>query len=360
MPKVKNQVLSRPPLDRMNKIHGMLKRKEFPNCPRLAREREISVRTLKRDVDFMKYRLGLPIEYDSRRYGYFYSRPVDFFPAVTITESELFAVMVANKAIAQYRGTELQKPLENAFQKLTNQLDQNLPLTLSSLDHGLSFRPFAPGDADLATFRVLTEALKGGWVVAFDYRNLGTRKILKRKVQPHHLACIDNHWYLFAFDLHRQAMRTFVLTRITGAKLTRQTFVRRKDFNAEEYLKGSFQVFKGGSDYEVVVDFDAWATDLLRGRKWHASQELTELRDGASQLRFRLNNLEEISGWVLGWGVHASVVRPKELRERLRKTAEILTSRYQAPAEASCPTGGGTEEFHPFQSRRQRQTWSSR
>jgi len=29
-----------------------------------------------------------------------------------------------------------------------------------------------------------------------------------------------------------------------------------------------------GADYDDVVDFDDWATDLLRGRKWHGSQLL--------------------------------------------------------------------------------------
>jgi proteasome accessory factor B len=148
-------------------------------------------------------------------------------------------------------------------------------------------------------------------------------------VHPHHLACIDNHWYLFAFDVDRQAMRTFVLTRLSKLELTKKCFARERSFNPDEYLRGSFQVFKGGDDYEVVIDFDNWATDLIRGRKWHPSQELTELRDGSSRLRLRLNNIEEIEGWVLSWGSHATVVRPAGLAERLRKTAQQLLARYE-------------------------------
>jgi predicted DNA-binding transcriptional regulator YafY len=85
-------------------------------------------------------------------------------------------------------------------------------------------------------------------------------------------------------------------------------------------------------DYEVVVDFDPWATDLLRGRTWHASQEFTELPDGSSRLRLRLNAIEEMERWVLSWGVHAIVVRPKALAERIRKTAEDLVGRYSETA----------------------------
>ena len=93
----------------MMRIHERLRNQEYPNCPKLAREFEVNLRTIKRDVDFMKCRLELPIEYDERRNGYYYSRPVEQFPTVAVTESELFALLVASKAIAQYHGTESAK-----------------------------------------------------------------------------------------------------------------------------------------------------------------------------------------------------------------------------------------------------------
>ena len=99
-----------------------------------------------------------------------------------------------------------------------------------------------------------------------------------------------------------------------------------------EYLKGSLAVFKGADDYEVVVDFDSWGADLIRGRKWHASQEITELprRQLRLRLRLRLNCIEEAERWVLSWGTHATVVRPQTLATRLRDTGKALQSRYQS------------------------------
>ena len=98
----------------------------------------------------------------------------------------------------------------------------------------------------------------------------------------------------------------------------------------DAHLRGSFGVFKGDpeGDYEVVVDFDAWATDLVRGRRWHATQELTELPDGTSRLRLRLDTLEEMERWVLSWGMHATVVRPRELARRIQRTTATLAERY--------------------------------
>lgn len=326
------------------RLHGQLQNNEYPNCPALAREFEISVRTLKRDVEFMKDRLCLPIEYDAQRYGYYYAKPVTQFPNLPVSESEIFALLIASKAIAQYQGTELQKPLENAFKKLTGQLDQSHRFSLGNLDKALSFRPFAPADTDLKVFQDLTSALKESWAVSFDYKNLGAKKCQRRQVHPYHLACIENHWYLFAFDVDRKAMRTFVLSRLTSLELSSKRFARDKKFNPDEYLRGSFQVFKGSTetDYEVVIDFDEWATDLLRGRKWHTSQEMTELSDGKSRFKFRLNNLEEIEGWILSHGRHATILQPKELRERIRQASVILAKRYDENVQPSSPAG---EEF---------------
>ena len=118
-------------------------------------------------------------------------------------------------------------------------------------------------------------------------------------------------------------MRTFALNRLSEPVLT-----ARPDFNAEAYLKGSFSVFRGPDDYEVAIDFDSWATDLLRGRKWHASQQFQEMPKGGCRLSLRLNNIEEIERWILSWGTHATVVRPRELARRIRKAAVVLAKRY--------------------------------
>jgi predicted DNA-binding transcriptional regulator YafY len=149
MPRVKEDLHTRPPWERMMQIHERIKANRYPNCTKLGKEIEVSTRTIKRDVDFMKYRLNLPIEYDNKRYGFFYTEPVDQFPSLPVTEAEVFALLVAHKAIAQYQGTPYQKPLDAAFRKLTGQLDTKAKFTLGNLDEALSFRPFAPGDTDL-------------------------------------------------------------------------------------------------------------------------------------------------------------------------------------------------------------------
>jgi len=334
MPTPPSHRYNRPSWDRMIRIHEWIRAGRFPNSPWMAKELGVSVRTVKRDVEFLMDRWNLPIAYDKRRYGYYYTKPVERFPALPITEAEVFAMLVAHKAIAQYQGTPFQKPLEMAFRKLTGQLDSRGRYSVDNFGAALSFRPFAPEDTDLRMFQTVTRALQERREMTFQYKNLGARNFLSRRVRPYHLACIDNHWYLFAFDTVRGAMRTFALTRLSEPRLMDEQFEVPKDFDPDEYLKGSLSVFKGNHDYEIVIEFDVWATDLARGRQWHASQEFTELPGGMSRIRMRLNSLEEIERWVLAWGTHATVIRPEALADRIRNIGQALADRYSTTAEA--------------------------
>src|SRR4029077_2266893 len=96
---------SRPPLERMMRMHQRLKAGRYPNCRKLADELEVSAKTVQRDIDFMRYRLGLPIEYDQLHFGFYYTEPVASFPNVEISEGELVALYIGQKALAQYKGT---------------------------------------------------------------------------------------------------------------------------------------------------------------------------------------------------------------------------------------------------------------
>lgn len=319
---------SRPPLERMMFIHEFVQAGKYPDCRQLASNLEVDIRTVKRDLEFMRDRLRLPIEFHRGRRGYHYTRRVEAFPTLAVTEAEIFALLIAHKAVAQYRGTPYERPLATAFQKLTGFLGRDGEYTLGNLSEALSFRPFAPADVDLDNFKIVVRALQERRELRFRYRKLNHREFEARQVHPYHLACVENHWYLFAHDLARREIRTFALVRLREPSLTDTRFERPKDFNPDVYLRGSLMVFKGKHDYEVVVEFDAWAADLIRGRHWQPTQELTELPGGGLRVRFLLNNLEEVERWVLSWAEHATVIRPKALARRIQKAAAGLARRY--------------------------------
>jgi predicted DNA-binding transcriptional regulator YafY len=95
---------SRPPLERMLRIHEELRRGALVNCTMLMHALEVSRKTVVRDIAFMRDRLELPIEFDSGIQAYRYTEKVSAFPTVNVTEGELLALLVAQRALEQYRG----------------------------------------------------------------------------------------------------------------------------------------------------------------------------------------------------------------------------------------------------------------
>lgn len=321
---------ARPAVARMLGIHRLLNDGKFPNCPKIAREFETSVRSVARDIEFMKDRLALPVEWDPRRNGYFYSKPVKEFPTMLMSESELFGLAMAHKTLAQYQGTPFEKPLVAALRHLTGQLDGEGLFGIEGTEE-ISFQGFAPDDVDRKCFEMIIEGMRVRRVLKFQYRNRGSTEWQEREVRPFHVGCRDYRWYLHGFDVGRGGVRTFALTRVKGVELGRGGYEIPKDFKLEEHLEGSFGVFRdeGAEEYEVVLLFDAFGADDVRGRRWHARQELEELADGQLRLRMRLNNLQEVVRWVRGFGEHVTVEGPSELKRRMAEMGKEDFRKYE-------------------------------
>jgi predicted DNA-binding transcriptional regulator YafY len=251
---------------------------------------------------------------------------------VSVSESELFAIVIARKAIAQYQGTPFERPLAAAYRKLAAGLGQDRSLHVENANQLIEFRPLGTDDIDPELFETLCRGTRLGRTLRFLYRKVGVKKPERRCANPYQLACIGDRWYLFAFDHTRCAVRAFVLARMSDAEVADTAFTRPSDWNVRDYLKDSFGAFKDeiSADYEVVLEFDAWAADILRGRKWHLTQQVTELPEGQVRMTFRLGNVEEIERWILSWGSHATVLRPKRLVQRIQNTLEQLAGRYAA------------------------------
>jgi predicted DNA-binding transcriptional regulator YafY len=311
------QLHTRPPLDRMQQIFQAIKSGAFPNRHRLSADIEVTTKTIQRDIDFMRERLRIPIAYDQEGGGYRFTQPVSSFPMVELTEAELVSVFVGQKALAQYKGTPFEAPLRSALEKLTSNLSGRLTMSWGDLDSLVSFKSFEISPVDLTTFQTVSESVRQSVELTFDYRKLDSTKYESRRLQPYHLACILDQWYVIGFCLKRKALRTFVLARMKSAKPGTATFERPADFSIEKHLKDSFGVFTAKGSHTVRLKFDSFAAQLVRERVWHPSQKIQEIADGGLELTLQLSSLLEIEPWVLSWGEHVHVSGPAELKRRI-------------------------------------------
>lgn len=319
---------TRPPLERMLRIHEELRRGTMINCTRLMRDLEVSRKTVVRDIAYMRDQLDLPIEFDARINAYRYTYPVNSFPTVQVTEGELMALLVARRAVEQYEGTPFHRQLEVAFEKLTGGLKDRISFSPAEELSAVSFKNIGLGKADLGVFNALSSAVLKQQEITFSYRKPGDARATPRSVQPYHLSHRQNLWYLVGHDIERKALRTFALPRIADVRTTKKTFARPQDFSPEAFFSNALGVLGGSGNYVVRVRFTAKVADRVRERVWHDSQELREQSDGSVELILKLGALPEVESWILGWGAEAEVLAPPELRKNITATLRQLTKQY--------------------------------
>lgn len=318
---------SRFSVERMMRIHERLRDGASLNCTRFAVELDVSRKTIQRDIDHMRDRLGLPLEYQRTTHSYVYTAPVEAFPTVQMSEGDAFALLVAEQALEPLRGTPLFDRLQSTFQKLTANLKGTVELTPEDHD-AVSFRQFGEGRTNSQAFDTLQKAHAQHREVTFSYKKPDSSSVEDRRVRPYHLTHRENLWYLVGHDTVRDAIRTFALPRMADVKLTRKKFDLPDDFSPEEFFASALGVVAGAGSYDIHIRFDASIAERVTERDWHESQQLTTRPDGSVELHLRLGSLFEIERWVLGWGAAAEVIAPPELRQQLTATTANMATRY--------------------------------
>jgi predicted DNA-binding transcriptional regulator YafY len=171
-------------------------------------------------------------------------------------------------------------------------------------------------------------AIRNQQAVRLNYQNARATSPRLRLVHPLHLACLDDRWFLLAYDPAARAMRTFILARIHGLEETAEAFDRPVDFDATKVLGGNLGAYTGTEDHVVKVKLRDAAAVQARERKWHHSQVNTERGDGALEIALRLNNLVDVQNAVLRWGPLAEAIEPMALRTQVREAFKLAAEQY--------------------------------
>ncbi len=85
-------------LERLLQIDALLRSKQRHTADSLAKELEISERTVRNDLNFLRDRYGAPLEY-TRQQGYHYTNPDWRLPTIALSKGELFALTVGARML---------------------------------------------------------------------------------------------------------------------------------------------------------------------------------------------------------------------------------------------------------------------
>jgi predicted DNA-binding transcriptional regulator YafY len=313
---------------RITRIDELIRSGRCPDSSRLARELEVTPRTVKRDIEYLRLYFGAPVEYDSLKKGYCYTAPGFSLPAVSLTEEEHFWLQVAPLFFEQFKRTPVYERVTAIFDKVNRACPRNVSINMERLRDDFS----ATGEPGTVISREVWDAVFSALTnrkpLVVDYRTPGAAG-RQRTISPLHALCQSGEWYLVADT--PDGVRTFALSRMSQPRVVAEgTVTVPAGFNVSAYVKNSFGVFRGSRLHKVRIDFSKELAPYIRERVWHRTQVLKERKGGGVELSLTVNHLFDVKRWLLSWGAGAVALAPKELVREMAKEIKAMEKRYRA------------------------------
>jgi predicted DNA-binding transcriptional regulator YafY len=284
------------------------------------------LRTVRRDLEALEG-AGFPLVTE-RAGGRTRWKLLDGFrrlPALGFAPSELMALVFSRDLLRPLQGTHIHAALDSALSKASAALPPSGLDFVRQMREFLSVR-FGPHKTYRAHRQVIdrvSRAIADRRTVQIRYLSASSGKSGRREVDPYHLWYAAGGLYLIGHCHRRRDVRMFAVERIRALTITDHPYQLPLGFDVEAYVQDALVVMRGPQiAVELVLDRPtaAWARDRI----WHPSQQLALLRDGRLRMTLRVADSRELVGWILSFGRGARVVRPVELRERVREEALAL------------------------------------
>lgn len=301
---------SKSQVERLMEIDRQLKEDNYPNCSRLAKHFEVTTKTIHRDIQFMQARLSAPIEYDKQRKGYYYENPTFMMPALSMSEGELTALLLASRTLSEFQGTPVAKKLRAMFTKLSGMLPDAISVSPGELF--TQFTVVSPPAIPVKpmVWESVVKALLQKRMLEIEYEG----KPDTYKVKPLHLANLQGDWMLCVQFEGYNNFRSIALGRIRKLKLLRKTF-EDPGFDPDFFFAATFRTFGGDAQtHRIRLRFSKEVALRVLEREWHESQKIIERKNGSVELHFEAKGLIEVMYWILSWGRHCTVLAPKQLK----------------------------------------------
>lgn len=316
-------------LERLLQIDHLLRSPARQTSISLAQALEVSERTIRSDIAFLRDRFSAPIEF-SRSNGFHYTDAEWRLPSIALSKGELFALTLGARMLEAYGGSTYSQELRSAIARLGERLPEATWVDLQQLaEERILFRAGAAIDLDPEIWHGLEEACRTRQSVQMTYYTASRDAVSERKLDPYVLHIYrGTNPYVIGYCHKRQEIRWFRVDRIQSLQILNERFVPDPTFDARDHLELIFQHEAGGVPLPVSIWFDPPTAPYIRERRWHPSQEIQEHRDGSLTLLMTVRGLNDLKRWVMGYGKGAVVKSPPELVQLIREEVEVMNQNY--------------------------------
>ncbi len=306
-------------LERVFYFHREILKGNYPNSRTLADQFEMSVATSKRDITYLRDRLGAPLSFDSKHNGFYYEDgfhlPFEESPRI------IFLLAMLSKLADEAGLGELEE---------VKQLEQRLSIMISP-DYGTVINSLQClwieiESIDHRIFEIIIEAVVKKQLVALQYRSLGGDSSV-RDVAPLQIINYQGRWYCYAYCFLRRENRLFHIGRVQSAELTGSDIP--EGITLDRSIIGlSFGIFQGKPRYTAEILFSSTAAELVKNQRWHKNQKIVAVKDGVL-LQLPVSDDRELVMKILQHGSMARVLSPPKLVKRLHTEIIAMAENYR-------------------------------
>lgn len=304
---------------RVYKIELLIRNRGHVSFQTLLDELEVSPATLKRDLAYLRDRLGAPIEYDRFVNGY---RLADGWrgekhelPGLWFSERELYALLMAHQLLGELDDDGV---ISRHLQPLLDRVHQMLAGGEAEAGALLRrVRIISPAKRPVPSqfFESVGEALSRRRRLHMRYLTRGRGKVGEREVSPQRLVHHRNTWYLDAWCHSRERLLRFALDAIESATVLETQSKELPLDQVEAEMDAGYGIYAGGHRRWATLVFAAQAAAWVGKELWHPEQQARWLPDGRYELRVPYTEETEIVMDILRHGEQVRVTAPASLVE---------------------------------------------
>ena len=306
---------------RLYRIETLIRARGHVSLQTLMDELEVSRATLKRDLEYLRSRMGAPIEYDAflggYRFGAAYAGPKHELPGLWFDEGELYSLLTAQQLLGSLDSDGL---LSRHLQPLLDRIHHLLASgqgegTAAMLMQRVKIVSAQRRPVPSRFFERVSVALLSRCRLHLRYLTRARREVSERDVSPQRLVHYRSTWYLDAWCHRVRALRRFALDAIEEAAVLDEV---AKDIALDAVAKAmdaGYGIFAGGKRQWAVLRFNVQAAQWASREEWHPEQNGAFNSDGSYELRLPFVDTGELAMDVLRQGEQVEVLAPPALRD---------------------------------------------
>ena len=310
--------------DRIGRITQLLTALQSQSSYAISELTEIlgkSRRTAYRDLKVLE-KAGLPCRFDRRQHRYVFDHQSPL-PTLALSKDEAFGLLLLLREASHNMQLPLAYPSRLLSLKIENCLRREVRQFCDASFRFISFSPAPKARMDLSdkTFMQVLDAITLKRVLAIHCYLPAEQNTITTDLNPYHLVYSENTWHAIGESSFHKTVHTFELNHITQLSPLDRYFVEDEKFDLNEYFGYAWSLLREGQIYEVELRFCPRIAAEVVEVQWHKTQTASFEDDGSVVLKFRVDGLNEIIWWILGYGDQVEVLAPKALRQRIAQIA---------------------------------------